>query len=184
MTEKKTMKHEASEKISEELSEVYKKKIKSMKIDLGGATLDRSSHFSTLEEYIEKWASAPPDFMIVEFEDGSEVGILKGKQLFSPQVYRSLLNKLKESVKKVIYDSPNGIKNEKIDEVLPKLLFSAVDPNTGEPYLSEIEKTLAKELRYPNCTTNWIYICELLSDNEIRVQIIPSLGRMYFPTKK
>lgn len=184
MTDKKRKRDEVAENISDELREVYRKKIKQLTIVRGSSLMDRSRNYKTLEEYGKEFWSVPPEFMIVGFEDGSEVGVLKGKQIVSAQVYRSLQSKIKEAVKKAVYSSPNGIKNEKIDEILPKILFSAVDSTSGEAYLSDAERTLAKELGEPDKTTIFKYIAKLWRHGDIREEVLPGIGTLYFPPEK
>jgi len=184
MTEKRHQKDEVVENISDELREVYRKKIKGMTIVRSNSLMNASRNYETLEDYVKEFLSNPPLFMSVEFEDGSKIGVLKGKQIVSAQTYDSLQNKIKETIKKAVYNSPNGIKIQKIEETVPELLFSSVDLTSGEPYLSDAERTLAKELGEPFKSTIFSYIAKLWKHGEIREDELPGIGTLYFPAKK
>ena len=155
---------------------------------IGYGTLEFPRIFSNdlekLLKMIQHYKNSPPAFMLITFENESQIGVLNGREIVPATVYLSLKKKIKEAVKSAILKSPYGITNDEIDEIVPIFLSAGIDPVTCQPYLSDVEKQLLKKLNIPYRAKNFRYIARFVKNKEITYIDDPTRGRLYLPPKK
>jgi len=142
-----------------------------------------SNDLEAIQKFIKNYKKTPPSFILITFEDESQIGVLHGREIIAADVYLNLQKKIKEAVKNSILKSSYPITNNEIDEIVPAFLNSGINLETGQPYLSNVEKRLLNVIYKSYRAKIFSIIARLVHNKEIGYIDDPVRGRLYTSPK-